>query len=294
MSSFNQWDIVSGVGVTALGVAAARALETHRSGALVTDPYASAFVEAAEAPVPLPSHPRDLDSQAWKGDTVWMSMATYVAVRSRFFDDFFARATADGIGQAVLLAAGLDTRAFRLDWPAGCRLFEVDQPKVLEFKDTVLGEQQAQARCDRRAVAVDLRDDWAAALHDAGFDTTRPTAWLAEGLLPYLPADAENNLFATIHRLSAPGSRIAVEHVDTQSLGMFDEEEMTQAGQQMGVDISTLLHNEDKEHPERVLTGLGWTARSDTAQQTARRYGRELDGTMGRNGGKLEYITASR
>lgn len=294
MSQFNQWDIVTGVGVTALGVAAARSLETHRPGALVMDPYASGFVEAADAPVPMPLVPQDLESEAWKDDTMWASMSTYIGVRSRFFDDYFAQATSDGLGQAVLLAAGLDTRAFRLDWTVGCDLFEVDQPKVLEFKDTVLDGMGAKPRCARRAVAVDLRDDWSSALRDAGFDPGRPTAWLAEGLLPYLPAEAERNLFDTIHELSAPGSRLAVENVSVESKEMFDEEEMHRAGERMGVKISELLHNEGKEHPGQVLTGLGWTVRSDTADGMAREYGRHLDGMMARSAGQFEFITAHR
>ncbi len=294
MSQLEQWDIVTGVGMTALGVAAGRALETQRPDALITDPYAHSFVEAADAPVPIPTSPQDLETEAWKDDVLWSSMADYLGVRSRFFDRFFAQAAADGIEQVVLLAAGLDARAFRLEWPAGCDLFEVDQPKVLEFKDGVLDARGARPGCRRRTVPVDLRDDWSAALRAAGFDPGRPTAWLAEGLLPYLPADAERNLFERIRELSAPGSRLAVEQVDSDIRTLMDEEDMRHAADQMGVDMSALWHADAKEDPERVLTDLGWTVRSDTAADVAGEYGRRLDNRMFRASDSITFITARR
>ena len=116
-----------------------------------------------------------------------------------------------GIRQVVILAAGLDSRAYRLDWPAGTTVFEIDQPKVLEYKTSTLDAHGADPRAHRIPVAVDLRDDWPAALTDAGFDSAQPTAWLAEGLLPYLPPDAQDRLFELVTTHSAPGSQIAVE-----------------------------------------------------------------------------------
>jgi methyltransferase (TIGR00027 family) len=152
----------------------------------------------------------DIDPEA---AAIFDQMRTYQAVRTHFFDAFFSEAAAAGIRQVVILAAGLDARAYRLDWPAGTTVYEIDQPKVLEYKAAMLGDNGVQPAAARHEVAVDLRFDWPAALRDKGFDTTQPTAWLAEGLLMYLPADAQDQLFENITQLSAAGSRIAVETV---------------------------------------------------------------------------------
>ena len=97
-------------------------------------------------------------------------MADNMAVRTKFFDEFFLDATKAGIKQAVILASGLDSRAYRLTWPAGTVVYEVDQPQVIEFKTRTLAELGAAPTADRRVVAIDLRDDWPAALRAAGFD----------------------------------------------------------------------------------------------------------------------------
>ncbi|HXL59101.1 MAG TPA: class I SAM-dependent methyltransferase, partial [Mycobacterium sp.] len=208
----DSWDITESVGATALGVAAARAAETARPDALIRDDYA--YLLAASA------------GPAWaqmaSGDDDWLSddehgrrlheMArNYQAVRTHYFDGYFNAAVRAGIRQVVILAAGLDSRAYRLDWPAGTTVFEIDQPKVLEYKAATLAAHNAKPSADRHEVPIDLRQDWPAALCDAGFDPSRRTAWLAEGLLMYLPADAQDRLFEQISRLSAAGSRIAVE-----------------------------------------------------------------------------------
>ncbi len=290
MTRFEQWDIVTGVGMTALSVAAGRALETHRPDGLVTDPYAGAFIDAARAPVPIPQRPQELGTGPWKDDYVWAMTSTYVGIRSRFFDEYCTRAAREGIGQVVLLAAGLDARAFRLDWPAGCELFEVDQPRVLDFKDTVLTAHHARPGCERRTVAVDLRDDWPPVLRGAGFDPGRATAWLAEGLLPYLSADAERSLFDRVHELSAPGSQLAVEHLCQDAV--FDDEELRRVGARLGTDLSAIWHVGGKEDPERVLGDLGWTVRANAPTDAARAYGRALDDRMTRHARKHSYLTA--
>ncbi|HEV7626348.1 MAG TPA: SAM-dependent methyltransferase, partial [Streptomyces sp.] len=209
MSTDQQWDIVTGVGLTALAVAAGRAAETNRSDALMTDPYASRLVAAAQPSAPFPV---SADSAGTSGidDDLWISASDYVGLRSRVFDDFFLRASADGITQVVILASGLDTRPYRLSWPSGTVCFELDQPAVLDFKSEVLKEEGATPGCDHRLIPIDLRQDWGAALEAAGFDASRPTAWLAEGLLPYLPPEAEIQLLQEVSRLSAPGTRFAV------------------------------------------------------------------------------------
>ncbi|MEV5832787.1 class I SAM-dependent methyltransferase [Nocardia sp. NPDC052112] len=267
------WDIVSSVGMTALGVAAARAIETKRPDALVHDEYAAPFVVASG----------DSDMKRLITDpTLWTQIpftSGFIGYRSKFFDDFFLSAATAGVPQAVILAAGLDVRAYRLDWPKGEVVYEIDQPKVLEFKRQVLTESGAASRSDRRAVAVDLRDDWPAALVEAGFDPTSPTAWSAEGLLPYLPGAAQDALFTRIDQLSAPGSTVAAETIDSSvDIGRITEQESqylkdTPFGK---VDLASLFYTDERTDPDELLTALGWTTSSLYIQELAERYNRPL------------------
>ena len=199
------WDIVTSVGFTALAVCAARALDAALDPPLANDPFAAGFVTAAGEPNLIAAVANtDMTSAA-------AFNAQWVGVRTRFFDDYFTRAARSGAQQAVILAAGLDSRAYRLEWPSGCTGFEVDQPQVLEFKQQVLEARGAAPSTRRVTVAIDLRDDWAGALVEAGFDPGRSTAWALEGLLPYLPGPAQDALFERLHGLSAVGSQIAAE-----------------------------------------------------------------------------------
>jgi methyltransferase (TIGR00027 family) len=141
------------------------------------------------------------------------AFADVVAVRTRFFDDFTTDAAAEGCGQIVIPGAGLDTRAYRLDLPQGCEIFEVDLPDVLEFKAGVLAANGARPRCRRRAIAGDLKTEaWAMSVVEAGLQTSQPVAWILEGLLPYLSNRTARHLLESIGRLSGPGSRIALDH----------------------------------------------------------------------------------
>src|ERR1700757_4415229 len=209
----DSWDLASSVGATATMVAAARAVTTRPSDPVKTDPFAEPLVRAGGfdfftrlAGGEL--QPSDVDDETTRAV---QRMVDVMAVRTRYFDEFSARAARAGIRQAVILACGLDSRAYRLPWPAGTTVFEVDQPEVIEFKTATLAELGAAPTADRRVVAVDLRDDWPTALRAAGFDPGQPTAWSAEGLLGYLPPEAQDRLLDTITELSAPGSSLATE-----------------------------------------------------------------------------------
>lgn len=270
MSTRQEWDIDSGVGVTALAVATGRAIETRRDDGLVTDPHAATLVRAADPPIPMPA-------DAPGGSSLWEQAANYIGVRSRYFDTWFERACSAGVQQAVILASGLDTRAFRMSWPAGFRVFEVDQPKVLEFKDSVLGNTSPQGNCEHHAIGVDLRDDWAGALENAGFDTGVPTAWLAEGLLPYLPAEAEQQLLETVHAFSAPGSHLAIEEV-TGARTIAAGPALQEASREWGIDLASLMSTEQRPDPADRLDGLGWTTTREALDDVAARFGRDLDG----------------
>lgn len=269
------WDIVSGIGITALFVASARAIESSRAEPLIVDPYAATFVEAANAPTRLPTRVGELSSP----DALLEQMSHFMALRSRFFDEYLAEATTAGARQVVILAAGLDSRAYRLDWPSETTVYEVDQPGVLEFKEQVLADASARPQCERRTVAADLRDDWPKSLQVNGFDPALPTAWLVEGLLLYLPAEATAALLDTIHSLSAPGSTIAIEHVE----GMKDALEDPRAQKllkEVPYDYTRLLPEGPAGDPVGQLSQLGWAVGEVSVADLAERYGRSDDGVV--------------
>ena len=196
----------------------------------------------------------------------------------------FLDATAAGIQQVVILASGLDSRAYRLPWPAGTVVYEIDQPEVIEFKTRTLAEHGATPTAERRTVPIDLREDWPTALRAAGFDPGLPTAWCAEGLLIYLPPDAQDRLFDNIHELSAPGSRISAEAVRHH-----DEERRTQMRQrwekmadELGiertVDIADLTYNDEhRADLTEWLNAHGWTASGTVSTDEMRRLGRWIE-----------------
>jgi methyltransferase (TIGR00027 family) len=254
-SDDDQWDIVSSVGYTALLVAGWRAVHALSPQPLVRDEYAKVFIAASQDPylAGALANPGTSDDET--------AFPRLYGVQTRFFDDFFAAAAEAGIRQAVIVAAGLDSRAYRLEWPGGTRVFEIDLPKVLEFKARVLGEHGALPRASRVEVAADLRTDWARTLEAAGFDTESPSAWSVEGILPYLTDDAQSTLFTRISGLSAPGSRIA-----TGALGSRLDHDQLEAletnhpGVNMSgnVDFSSLTY-EPKGDPAEWLAAHGWS-----------------------------------
>ena len=174
------WNITESVGATALGVAAARAAETESENPLISDPFARVFLQAAGEGVWNWFAAPDLPDQITEAEPDlrprMQGMVDYMAARTAFFDKFFLDATRAGVRQVVILAAGLDSRAWRLPWPDGVTVYELDQPRVLEFKASALGHEGAHPTCTLVEVPVDLRHDWPAALREAGFDANAPSA----------------------------------------------------------------------------------------------------------------------
>jgi methyltransferase (TIGR00027 family) len=267
------WDLASSVGVTATMVAAARAVATRADRPLINDPFAEPLVRAVGVDLLTrlatgqvdPNDLNDVHDGAAGSAGAMSRMADNMAVRTKFFDEFFLGATRAGIKQAVILASGLDSRAYRLAWPAGTAVYEVDQPQVIEFKSRTLAELGAAPTVDRRVVAVDLRDDWPAALRGAGFDPTQPTAWSAEGLLGYLPPEAQDRLLDTITELSAPGSRLATESAPNPEPG--DEDKMRERMQRISerwrahgfdLDMAGLVYFGDRNEAAPYLSDRGW------------------------------------
>lgn len=290
------WDLASSVGATATAVAASRAVASQGADALLDDPFAEPLVRA----VGLQPFVRIVDGEAFNDDDPLMnrkSMSEQIAVRTRFFDDFFAAASQAGIRQAVILAAGLDTRGYRLAWPKGAVVFEVDQPQVIDFKTATLDTLGAVPTAARRTVAVDLRDDWPTALREAGFDPAQPTAWIAEGLLPYLPPDAQDRLFDHITALSARGSRLATEHMDMNSLPDDWAEKLDERSRRAGANLSLsqLFYPGDRNPAGDYLSGHGWQVTTLPTADAFAANGFELpDDELVRLAGDSGYLTATR
>jgi methyltransferase (TIGR00027 family) len=276
------WDISESVGATALGVAAGRAAETNGDDPLIVDPYAQLFLEAAGDGIwtlylkdELPAELAEVDPRFRER---MAAMKDYTASRTKFFDEFFLAAAAQGVRQAVILAAGLDARAWRLAWPDGSVVYEIDQPKVLAFKTETLESHGAAPIARYVGVPIDLRQDWPTALQQAGFDPGVSTAWSAEGLLPYLTAEAQDLLFERIQGLSAPGSRIAVEAFtnDFYSAASFArrEEQMERyraAAVKLGrldvAETGNLLYEEERTEVVDWLHAHGWGTTAVTADE---------------------------
>src|SRR6201993_1590609 len=210
----DSWDLATSVGATATMVAAGRARAPRADNPLIDDRFAEPLVRAVGvgfftrwARGELDPVDVDIPGAPWG----MQRMTDMLAARTRYIDAFFSRAGDAGIRQVVILASGLDARAYRLPWAAGTTVYEIDQPQVIEFKTATIAELGAKPTADVRAVPVDLRHDWPAALREAGFDTGRPAAWAAEGLLGFLPSDAQDLLLDNITALSADGSRLVAE-----------------------------------------------------------------------------------
>jgi len=283
------WDIKSSVGTTAVMVAAARAVETEQPAPLIRDPYAKLLVTSSGAGVlweamldpDIAAKVEALDSES---AAHLQHMRGYQAVRTHFFDTYFTDAVAAGIRQVVILASGLDSRAYRLDWPAGTTVYEIDQPQVLDYKSTTLSENGVTLSADRREVAIDLRQDWPAALRAAGFDPTAPTAWLAEGLLMYLPAEAQDRLFTQIGELSATGSRVSAEtapnHADERRQQMRErfKKVADEIGFEQTIDVGELMYRDDhRADVTEWLNKHGWRATAQHSVDEMRRLGRWIE-----------------
>ena len=271
----DSWDLASSVGATATMVATSRALASRGPEPLLDDPFADPLVRA----VGLAPFISILDGETSLEDDPTLNRKTrteQMTVRTRFFDDFFTSATEAGVRQAVILASGLDTRAYRLAWPAGTVVYEIDQPQVIEFKTSTLANLGATPSAELRTIAIDLRDDWPAALRAGGFDVDQPTAWSAEGLLPYLPSEAQDRLFDNITALSAPGSQLATEHVANPNAFSHERvQSISERWRRVGfnLDAAELFYVGERSIVADYLTGQGWQVNAHPAEELYARNG---------------------
>jgi methyltransferase (TIGR00027 family) len=293
----DSWDPASSVGTTATLVAAARALATQ-AGRFIDDPWAAPLVRAVgidfstrmvDGQVDLTQFPDFTPERAEQ-------MIDAMALRTKFFDDYFRSAGDAGIRQAVILAAGLDSRAYRLPWLGGTTVYELDQPQVIDFKTDTLSRLGAQPTAQRRAIGVDLRQDWPAALRSAGWDAAQPTAWCAEGLLIYLPPEAQDRLFDTIIDLSAPASMVATEFAP----GIVDLDadrasaaSAVFAGQGLNLDVASLVYPGHRHSAADYLGERGWQVDTVATSELFRRNGLRPPSPDGHDPlGEIVYVSA--
>jgi methyltransferase (TIGR00027 family) len=305
----DSWDITQSVGSTALGVAAARAVETESEDPLINDPFARVFVDAA-------------------GDGIWsiyanptllaqvveiepglrariQLMIDFFVTRTALFDEFFLGAADAGVRQVVILAAGLDARTWRLPWPEGTVVYELDQPKVLDFKSNTLRAHGAHPAAQLVNVPIDLRQDWPKALQQAGFDASRPTAWSAEGLVRYLPAQAQDLLFERINALSAAGSWLA-SNVPGEGFSDPDRvrrqrEDMQRMRATVGklvdaeiTDYDDLWYPEERTAVDGWLRERGWDVSAATFPELMARYSRSIPDNLNDSMPPNLFVTAQR
>ena len=303
------WDLASSVGATATMVAAARAAASRAPGALIDDPYAEPLVRAVGLDFFTRLAGGELRVEELDTDELAQGirrLTDNMAARTRFFDDFFTDTAAAGVRQAVILAAGLDSRAYRLAWPAGSVVYEIDQPEVIEFKRRTLAELGAEPAAGLRPVAVDLRHDWPAALTAAGFDPAAPTAWSAEGLFGYLPPEAQDRLLDTVTALSAPGSRVAVEaapsidpadHARAVDRMRATAEQWRRFGVEL--DFADLVYLGRRNDPADYLAERGWDVTRLRVDDLLRAHGlATFDGSPddpdAQRFGELQYVRGVR
>lgn len=286
----DSWDLATSVGATATMVAAARAVASKADNPLIDDPFAEPLVRAVGIDFfarwvngDITAADVDVAEDAWG----LQRMADLMSARTRYFDAFFREAMTAGITQAVILASGLDARGYRLSWPAGTTVFEIDQPLVIEFKATTLGGLGARPTADLRAVPIDLRHDWPTALRAGGFDAGRPSAWIAEGLLAFLPPEAQDRLLDSITELSAPGSRLAAEiFANPPDVNGDQAPDLLQTASErwrahgLAIELSDLRYDVERNDVAAYLDDHGWQTDSSTLNQLLAQNGsREIPAT---------------
>jgi methyltransferase (TIGR00027 family) len=243
------------LGATAYWTASVRAMESAREDRLFYDPWAAALAGEQGA--------------AWIAGRTDLGVVP-ITLRTRFFDDWLQRVVVDeALQQVVLLAAGLDTRAYRLDWPEGTQIYEVDQPAVLAHKAQVLADAGAQPKCERAAIAADLAGDWEGKLAAAGFQVQAPAAWLLEGFLFYLSDEQLRRILDRVTALAVPGSWMGFDIVNSVMLTHPLTQSWVQMQAQSGAPwLGTL------DDPVGYLAARGWQATLTQAGDPDANYGR--------------------
>lgn len=260
----------SGAGITALGLAAARSVESSRVDRLIDDPFARTLFEAAESDLPMRTEWPASSEVVSDTEALHLHGSRYIGMRTRFYDDALIAAMAAGVRQVVLLGAGLDTRSVRLSLPTDLALYELDQPGVLDFKGDTFKAHGVRARCGVSRIGVDLTGPWDTALHDAGLAAQDPTLWIAEGLLPYLPAESHEELADRIDALSGPDT--------TWTFDQIRGGDVNDLSRRSGIDMESLLASTSGEQSLVAhLATRGWPSETTDPETLAKRYRRDLN-----------------
>lgn len=260
------------VALTARWIAAARANESARPNRLFDDPFAEALAgigQVGGTGGALRAGASAIDDLIVQTSRAFG--APFLAIRTRFFDELLLHAVrAGGVRQVVLLAAGLDARAYRLPWPLGTRLWELDQPAVLAAKDATLAAEGAEPSCERQALPVDLSvPGWQEALTAAGFDPAAPSAWLVEGLLMYLDEAAVRSLLAAAAALAAQGSWLGADLFNTVVLNSPLLRPLVGLVAAQGAPWRFA-----SDDPAALFAAAGWSASVTEAREAGASYGR--------------------
>ncbi|WAC93992.1 class I SAM-dependent methyltransferase [Mycobacterium sp. Aquia_213] len=301
----DSWDLATSVGATATMVAAGRAVATKADKPLIDDPFAEPLVRAVGIEFLARWANGEIDAADIDGaDEAWglQRMADLMSVRTPYFDAFFRDAMDAGIRQAVILASGLDARAYRLSWPDGAKVFEIDQPEVIQFKNSTLADLGAQPTTELRVVPIDLRHDWPTALREKGFDASQPSAWIAEGLLAFLPPDAQDRLLDNITGFSTAGSRLAAEIFGARSdeSGEPAPDAVAIAGERwrahgFDVELADLRYDVERNDVAAYLDRHGWQTSVRTLNELFAADGLpEVPSTAGNPAADAYYCTAIR
>jgi methyltransferase (TIGR00027 family) len=266
-------NVPSGIGWTALLASSARDEEKTQPVPLVTDPWAGLFAAAASPDVgekipslgPTPDKPRS---------ELWEFLTSYILTRTLFIDEQVGGAIADGASQVVLMASGLDSRAARLDYPPGVKVFEIDREPVLAFKSAVLAAHDADV-ARRIPVVADLTGDWASALRQAGWRDDVPTCWVVEGLLMYLEQPRIAALIGALQDACGAGDRLVTEYY-SRLLTPADFKSPDDADREVVETACTMLRQPPPPPPDWARD-LGLALRNTTDAATElRRLGRPL------------------
>jgi methyltransferase (TIGR00027 family) len=254
---------MSPVALTSCWVAANRACETDSLVRLFDDPYAAPL--AGEVGFALLA-----EAQKLRPGASATGPDPYLSIRTRFFDDALLRAVADpALRQVVLLAAGMDARSFRLAWPGGVTVYELDRDEVFDHKEAVLSGLNAEPACARRVVRADLAADWTGPLRQAGFDDSRPAVFLAEGLFVYLADELVEALFTALRRAARAGSWLGLDLVGAELLSSPYFRPLLEMLERLGCPWRF-----GTSEPERFLARYGWAATVTVPGEPEASYGR--------------------
>ena len=277
----NESGVPTGVGATALGVAQLRAQETARPDRLFVDSLAADFVAAAGWD-PNPPEQAESASPGPAGSWTWASMQTWIATRTKFFDDFLLDASKT-CRQVVLLGAGLDSRAFRLNWPPATRLVELDTAAMVAFKEPVIVARGATPTCSRTVAVADLLSDWTSVLSTTGWQREQPTVWLVEGVVSYLTEEQNELLLGQVSAHSHPKSKLALTAISQAHLTPGEIKGAGTPGHPpgQGTPVGHLYRSQWRSglraDPATWLATHGWQATARDAAECAERYGRQDD-----------------